>query len=199
MGPIDFSPPYVDLRIERPHGFESLNKLPTDLLMSIDLHPYCTGPEIELTFGMPTGNPTKVAMDALAFEKYVCERVESLLEKPVLAVRSRDTERRPVIAASPLRMYLHEVLEQAICQDARVKEDPPEYWQPDRHGVRMFIAAMEDELGESYEAWDDEKKPHGPPNPDRWPRTRAELIQTTAIGLRAVRSLTPEDTTGVSR
>lgn len=93
-----------------------------------------------------------------------------------------------LLQAHPLVLVLREV----ASQDARVADDPPVLWLPDRHGVRMHIAALEDETREALEAWHTEKSPPGAANPARWPGTRNELIQVGAVGLRAVRALVPD-------
>ncbi len=92
---------------------------------------------------------------------------------------------------------LRELLVEAVAQDRKVADDPPGLWTPHRQGVRSHIAAIEDEVREAREAWDGEKKPAGEADPARWPLTRAELVQATAAGLRAVRALSPEPSTGV--
>lgn len=92
---------------------------------------------------------------------------------------------------------LREVLVEAGAQDRKVAADPPWLWAPHRQGVRSHLCAIEDEVREAREAWDGEKKPAGEADPARWPKTRAELIQVAAVGLRAVQALSPKPPTGV--
>lgn len=75
--------PFTDLRIERPYNWGWIETLPG--LMSIDLHPPSSGPEIELTFGTAPG------ADHPATEDYLRQEVERLVGRPVLASRRRPT------------------------------------------------------------------------------------------------------------
>ncbi len=54
-----------------------------------------------------------------------------------------------------------------------------------RDGVRLGLASMEDELRESLEAWQEEKRKNG------WPDTYSEVEQTVAVGMRLLRSMRP--------
>jgi hypothetical protein len=56
-----------------------------------------------------------------------------------------------------------------------------------RDGVRLGLAAAEDELVEAREAWRDERRVAG------WPATRGELLQVAAVALRVARSIDAAD------
>jgi hypothetical protein len=76
-----FSGPYIDVRVERPHSWEWIGTLPG--LVSIDLDPPASGPEIELTFGTAVGcSPAK--------EEDIVTEVEQATLCVVLASRRRN-------------------------------------------------------------------------------------------------------------
>jgi hypothetical protein len=52
-----------------------------------------------------------------------------------------------------------------------------------RDGVRLGLAAAEDELVEAHDAWRDERRVAG------WRATRGELLQVAAVALRVARSI----------
>lgn len=78
----DFQPPYVDVRI--PPMEVTVAELRRDLpsLVSINMHPFAAGPEIELTFGSPAGGVPLTA-DAIS------EVIRNCGLGPVYAVRKR--------------------------------------------------------------------------------------------------------------
>lgn len=77
-------PPYTDVRVERPHM--NWNWIDSMIgLVSIDLQPPASGPEIELTFGTSEGaRPVS--------EELIRTEVERLTHRPVLAIRQRNLE-----------------------------------------------------------------------------------------------------------
>ena len=77
---MDLGSPYTDVRVETPSGWQWITALPG--LLTINLHPPASGPEIELVFG------TGVGVDA-ADEDYIKSEVERVLQRPVLAIRQR--------------------------------------------------------------------------------------------------------------
>ena len=54
---------------------------------------------------------------------------------------------------------------------------------PSRGGVRLALAAVQDELDETLEAWRGERAA------PEWLKTEEELVQTIAVGVRLLRSL----------
>lgn len=77
-------PPYTDVRVETPDiSVYDLAQMPG--LMSIDLHPPASGPEIELTFGTAEGAQP-------ADEEFMRREVERATRRPVLAIRQREGE-----------------------------------------------------------------------------------------------------------
>jgi NTP pyrophosphatase (non-canonical NTP hydrolase) len=57
-----------------------------------------------------------------------------------------------------------------------------------RNGVRLGIAALEDELGEVWQEWNNSKRALGNARSE----LRAELMQVAAIAMRIIRSLDAE-------
>ena len=70
--------------------------------------------------------------------------------------------------------------------DEVIRQDRVSTYGTDRDGVRVAIACMQDELDETLEAFQREKRPI---EGRTWPHTRHELTQTVAIGLRLLRDL----------
>jgi len=61
-----------------------------------------------------------------------------------------------------------------------------------RDGIRLGLAAAQDELDEALGAWHQERCRCGTPpgcQHSRWAKTREELLQLAAVALRAVRSI----------
>src|SRR4051794_11959806 len=72
--------PYTDIRIERRVSWQAIEALPG--LVSIDLQPPASGPEIELTFGTAEGADP-------AEESFLCAEAERATGCSVLASRRR--------------------------------------------------------------------------------------------------------------
>ena len=66
---------------------------------------------------------------------------------------------------------------------ARQDSIHPEGFPPTRGGVRLALATVQDELDETFEAWRLERR--GP----EWAQVEHELVQTVAVGVRALREL----------
>jgi len=89
-----------------------------------------------------------------------------------------DALRVPIDSSSAFAVALHEV--------ARQDEIHPAGFIADRDGIRLALAAMQDELDESLEAFQGGEKRR---TDEYWPKTEEELVQTIAVGLRLLRSL----------
>lgn len=74
-----------------------------------------------------------------------------------------------------------EVNKEAIRQDT-LRDEP---YTKDRDGVRLALAYMLDELNESLAEWSLEKKQKS----NNWSKTKAELVQTLAVGIRLLKTL----------
>lgn len=94
----------------------------------------------------------------------------------------------------------HAVLRDIGYEMDQQDERHPSGYPADRDGVRLGIAAAEDELREALTAWDLEKRlktrPNQfgtgkPPTPFfwKWTKTRAELMQVLGVVARLVREI----------
>ncbi len=91
-------PPYTDVRIEVPPMMTIYDLRSMPGLMSVNLWPPASGPEIELTFGTAMGS------DPVA-EDHLRNEVERITERPVLAIRRRGAETADPHKFSPLRPW----------------------------------------------------------------------------------------------
>lgn len=81
QGPMSFGSPYTDVRIETPDiSVYDLRGLPG--LMSINMYPPASGPEVELVFGTAEGRGPVA-------EHFIRSEVERITRRPVLASRRR--------------------------------------------------------------------------------------------------------------
>lgn len=79
---------YIDIRIERPDSWEWIRELAQDHgLLEIDFQPFASGPEIELTFAVPS-RAGENELEAIKAE--LCRRVERVTRHTILASRVRD-------------------------------------------------------------------------------------------------------------
>lgn len=71
-----------------------------------------------------------------------------------------------------------------IEEEVRRQDDlHPEDFPPTRGGVRLALAAVQDELDETLEAWQGERRA------PEWIKTEEELVQTLAVGIRLLRAI----------
>jgi hypothetical protein len=77
-------------------------------------------------------------------------------------------------------LMLHDLRDRIAAQEKRI-EDKPELFKFDRNGLRMAIAAIEDETSELYEVWQHNKrKPGNARDLFRW-----ELLDIAAVAMLA--------------
>jgi hypothetical protein len=96
--------PFTVVRVERPYSWAWIDALPG--LVSVDLRPPASGPEIELTFG------TSPDADRPAELGHIRLAVEEASGKSVLAIAHR--ERQPIIKPGAEFMAAKDVLAAAI-------------------------------------------------------------------------------------
>jgi len=78
-----------------------------------------------------------------------------------------------------LDQLLAEIAEEVSSQDQK----HPSGYGTSRDQVRLGLAALEDELKETHQAWNDEKRDPG------WEHTREELLQVIGVATRLLREL----------
>jgi hypothetical protein len=81
----------------------------------------------------------------------------------------------------PAMIAINDLQEEIVNQDG----NHPESYPYDRNGVRLGIAALEDEVNEVYEEWRNHKRHLG----NCVNEIRSELLQVAAIAMRMIREL----------
>ena len=96
-------------------------------------------------------------------------------------------------------MSMERLVAELIEEVHRQDELHPDGYPPTRDGVRLGIAAAQDELNiETWEAWRDARCKCPVPRCGHhdWSRVRIEAIQTAAVLLRMVRELSDKNEQG---